>query len=363
LTTTDQSVDDALQARLEQLERRHKLLIGSITHILEARFEGEMPHAAADVVALMGGQEAAASADFHPRIEGRFAQLEQQRAHLTNALRYVLEGRWTGEMPHASAEVVALLGGEEAAKQAGFTPESWTGRTTIPITSRTRGMLDRGNAPDLETAVAAAKHIGAEAWCVYIGGPFYKGTGWTPEFVKQLGANDLLFLPTYVGQQRSEENNWHGTMTDEQGRVDAQEAVALMAQFGWAPGAPVCLDVEGVTFGTDRDGTIAYVGAWVEGVRNAGYRPGVYSNPDPVAAMDRLPRDRRPEFVWVASWFVHAADPNVATATIDNFADKLWNTGECRAWQYAGAFGGKKCQVLEMDVDISITDVVVGQPA
>ncbi len=40
--------------------------------------------------------------------EERIEQLEQQVAHLTRALEMVLEGRWTGDMPHAAAEVKAV---------------------------------------------------------------------------------------------------------------------------------------------------------------------------------------------------------------------------------------------------------------
>ena len=41
----------------------------------------------------------------------RVAQLEAQQAQQTRALRLLVEGRWSGEMPHAAAEVVALMGG------------------------------------------------------------------------------------------------------------------------------------------------------------------------------------------------------------------------------------------------------------
>ena len=41
----------------------------------------------------------------------RIAVLEQQQALQTDALRRIIEGHWTGELPHAAADVVALLGG------------------------------------------------------------------------------------------------------------------------------------------------------------------------------------------------------------------------------------------------------------
>ncbi len=46
-------------------------------------------------------------------IEERLAQLERQQSMQTEALRLILEGRWTGEMPHAEAQVKALAPGDQ----------------------------------------------------------------------------------------------------------------------------------------------------------------------------------------------------------------------------------------------------------
>lgn len=48
-------------------------------------------------------------------IEERVAQLEQQQALQTDALRRIIEGRWTGPLPTAAADVVALMGGKAPA--------------------------------------------------------------------------------------------------------------------------------------------------------------------------------------------------------------------------------------------------------
>ena len=45
--------------------------------------------------------------------------LKEQQAAQTRALRHIIEGRWTGEMPHAAADVVALYGGTPP---PGFSP-------------------------------------------------------------------------------------------------------------------------------------------------------------------------------------------------------------------------------------------------
>lgn len=46
-----------------------------------------------------------------PTVDERLDQLEAQQQQQTRALRLILEGRLDGEMPHAAAQVVALEGG------------------------------------------------------------------------------------------------------------------------------------------------------------------------------------------------------------------------------------------------------------
>jgi hypothetical protein len=57
----------------------------------------------------------------------RVGLLEHQVSLFAALTAQTLSGRWTGddtsgELPHASAELVALLGGEEAASALGFAP-------------------------------------------------------------------------------------------------------------------------------------------------------------------------------------------------------------------------------------------------
>lgn len=46
-----------------------------------------------------------------PTTDERLAALEAQQASQTKALRLILEGKWTGPLPTAAAEVDALMGG------------------------------------------------------------------------------------------------------------------------------------------------------------------------------------------------------------------------------------------------------------
>jgi len=43
-------------------------------------------------------------------IIARLEALEKQQAVQTDSLRYLVEGRWTGDLPHAAAEIASLYG-------------------------------------------------------------------------------------------------------------------------------------------------------------------------------------------------------------------------------------------------------------
>ena len=61
----------------------------------------------------------------------RVGQLEHQVSLFAGMMSRTLSGRWTGEdtsdeLPFAAADLVALLGGEDAAGQLGFQPVSFS---------------------------------------------------------------------------------------------------------------------------------------------------------------------------------------------------------------------------------------------
>jgi hypothetical protein len=43
-------------------------------------------------------------------IEDRIAALEKQQQVQTDALRYLVEGKWVGDLPTAAAEIASLYG-------------------------------------------------------------------------------------------------------------------------------------------------------------------------------------------------------------------------------------------------------------
>lgn len=66
-------------------------------------------------------------ADQIASLTDRVGLLEQQVALFSAITAQLLSGRWTGadtegELPHAAAELVALLGGQDAADSIGFQP-------------------------------------------------------------------------------------------------------------------------------------------------------------------------------------------------------------------------------------------------
>jgi hypothetical protein len=208
--------------------------------------------------------------------------------------------------------------------------------------------LDREDAPAVGTAKEMLAAVGGGWWNVYIGGPEFTGTGWTPQTVASYVQHGIdRFMLTYVGRQK------HGPLTRPQGVADGHDALRIAHSFGYTGTFPICLDVELSTFESAPSQATEYAHAWCETVRDAGALPGVYANP---STLEQFARGQVPAaFVWIASWVSHAVGPHDPHQAASLPTD-LWAGPGQRAWQYAGEFGGKKCQVLGLDVDINVAD-------
>lgn len=215
--------------------------------------------------------------------------------------------------------------------------------------------LDRGSEPG---GAALAKRmldqIGGHWWNVYIGGPYFKGKGWSPAQVQEYVQHGIeRFMLTYVGRQAG------GTLTRAQGVADGRDALSIAARYGYTGNFPLCLDVEAGTYPSNPGGTLDYVRAWCSTVKAAGARPGIYSNPSSLVALHgKVPCN----FVWAASWISHGKvdrDPRDAP----HMPNDLWPAHGQRAWQTSGQFidpghsKATRCAVLDLDVDISVADV------
>ena len=209
--------------------------------------------------------------------------------------------------------------------------------------------LDRATAPAADMAKRMLDQIDGGWWNVYIGGPESGGHGWSPEVVREYARHGINhFMLTYVGRQHK------GPLTTAQGKADAIDALKIANSYGYTKNFPLCLDVEIGTFNSSPSKTVAYTKAWCATVKSAGARPGVYANPAPLKAMaqGKVPA----EFVWVASWLNHGPTPHDPHA-IPQLPNDLWGKPGERAWQYAGEFDKRPCQVLGLDVDINVADV------
>jgi hypothetical protein len=213
--------------------------------------------------------------------------------------------------------------------------------------------LDRQSAP--ESAALARRMldaIGGRWWNIYIGGPFFKGKGWSPAQVEEYVRHGIdRFMLTYMGRQAG------GTLSRAQGLADGREALAIAAHYGYSGNFPLCLDVEAGTYPSAPGPTLEYVRAWCATVKAAGARPGLYSSPSTLTALHgKVAAD----FVWVASWISHHKvdeDPRAAP----HMPADLWAAQGQRAWQYSAAFGPPHhvvpCTVLGVDVDINVADL------
>lgn len=212
-------------------------------------------------------------------------------------------------------------------------------------------MLDCATAPSLSKCMEAAKSINAGGWNAYIGGPRSAGSGWTPELVRELLANGLKVCLCYVGQQGG------STLNSVQGAKDGAAAVSLVqTTYGFGRGTPVVLDIEESTFENNPNAALDYAVAWIQTVRNAGLKPGIYSGPKALEALAARDSTAWSDFVWVASWQSTKYTSSVDPHHIPGFPDGLWRYPGQRIWQYAGSFGGQQCVVDGLSVDISVAD-------
>ncbi len=207
--------------------------------------------------------------------------------------------------------------------------------------------LDRAVPPPAATAKKMLDSIDGQWWNVYIGGP-EATNAWKPDEVRQyVQAGIRRFMLTYVGRQH------RGPLTKAQGHADGREALAIAKAFGYSGKVPLCLDVELPTWEGAKQPTVEYTKAWCATVREGGARPGVYANPAPLK--DMAAGKIGADFVWVASWVSQTAakhDPH----HVPQLPDELWAKPGMRAWQYAGAFNGKPCEVMGFNVDINVSD-------
>jgi hypothetical protein len=156
--------------------------------------------------------------------------------------------------------------------------------------------------------------------------PNHPDTSWMPSFDPTFIRTTLLnmgwgFAPVYVGRQVGS-----ASLTAVQGTADAQDAVTLARTGGFPSASVLYLDIE--QGGSLPDAMIDYFKAWVQGVLDNGYNPGVYCSY--LSALQLYQADRRAQ-VWV--WHIgqyscdndaHNPYPATDPATSGYVAATLW---------------------------------------
>ena len=206
--------------------------------------------------------------------------------------------------------------------------------------------LDRAYAPSPSQAKAMLDAIGGSWWNVYIGGPQNGGVGWTPSLIAAYASAGVQgFLGCYVGEQTGG-NFGLGTQ-------HGQDAVNLMRAFGFAPGSPVALDVEGGTWNAMGARVFPYIRDWTAAVQAGGFKAGIYGSPSMINAMLTANLQPLPDFPWPASWIRHGVDASVLAS---NAPVSGYSSPERRVWQYAGG----PAYVNGLAVDINCADLQMG---
>lgn len=149
----------------------------------------------------------------------------------------------------------------------------------------------------------------------YLGGANWACTygDFTADWVSQVAAEGWQFIPIWVGPQASCTQLTNTTVIDPanaaaQGAAEAASAVAAAQQFGYGQGTPIYYDMESYPNSDSAcsQATLAFEGAWTEGLHSAGYLSGVYSSAATgiadLASQYTNTSYTSPDDVWFADW-------------------------------------------------------------
>ncbi|MER8186120.1 DUF1906 domain-containing protein [Kitasatospora sp. NPDC094015] len=194
----------------------------------------------------------------------------------------------------------------------------------------------------------------------------------TAAWVREVQAMGWRLIPTHVGLQApcsapdSKPRKFDPDRAREQGRQEADEAVAALTALGLGQGSPVYLDIEAYGPAADPACGAAVVDAavgWTEELHRAGYLAGFYSSSDSgvrdLVAAARAGRSPLPDALWYARW-----DRREDTGGSGAVPDDLW-TGHRRIHQYEGdvpeSWGGVSLSIDRNRLDGPVA-VTAGAP-
>ena len=146
-----------------------------------------------------------------------------------------------------------------------------------------------------------------------------------------------------------------------QGSTEAGSSVAAAQALGIVPGSTLWYDLEGWSDyrnATCRESALAFLSAWVTGVRQRGYTPGVYSSAGSgMKVLDDARAQRRtdvalPDRIWIARWH------GVANTSTSYIAEDGWRPGG-RMKQYQGGHD-EKWGGVTINIDRNFLDLGAG---
>ena len=180
--------------------------------------------------------------------------------------------------------------------------------------------------------------------------PSQQNTSWMAkrDLLKAMGWG---FAPIYVGQQQPEPNSpGSHIITSEQGRNDASDAANLAVQAGFSQNSVLYLDIE--TGGPIHHGLLEYYKAWVQGVFDNGYYPGVYCSYRLASQLTNA--DARP-----LTWVFHLKFPSGNGQYFPSYSDPFPNSApsdsgceSATVWQLA-----QHCSIISGDDTITPVDL------
>ncbi|MEU9127994.1 DUF1906 domain-containing protein [Kitasatospora sp. NPDC048540] len=227
--------------------------------------------------------------------------------------------------------------------------------------------FDACTAPPLGTMQAWWDDSPYEAVGIYLSGSqrACKQPELTASWVREVQAMGWRLIPTHVGLQApcnvsaGKPAKFDPDRAREQGRQEAEEAEAALAELGLGEGSPVYLDIEAYAPGADPacgDAVADAAAGWTEELHRAGYLSGVYSSLDSgvrdLAAAARAGRTPVPDALWYARW--DGRQDTGGTGSTGGLSDDLW-AGHRRIHQYAGdvreTWGGVTLSIDRSRVD------------
>ncbi|MER5728222.1 DUF1906 domain-containing protein [Streptomyces sp. NPDC002138] len=189
----------------------------------------------------------------------------------------------------------------------------------------------------------------------------------TADWVRRVRAMGWRLIPVHIGRQAPCTSYAHKprridpARAVEEGRAEADEALAGLRALGLGDGAPVYLDMEAyrpADPGCAR-AVVDFTGGWTQELHRAGHRAGYYSSLGSgladLAAAARAGASPLPDAVWYARW-----DLRADTADSGALAGDLW-PGHRRIHQYRGnvreTHGG-----VTLTIDRNLVDAPVAAP-